>query len=133
MTWTVPVDRMERNMTQTVGFTGRNTWNYFQNFMSIKFSRNGGYSERNMIQTLKNVLKHAILRISGNEIHLITQCHKKKQLVFPRGATSQCGSRTQPNNPKFANFCYDIWVAGFLVSKFQILTSSVLFFHFTWF
>jgi len=47
-TWRVSVYRMSRTMTQMVGLTESNTWNYFQNSLSILFSRNGVWSETNV-------------------------------------------------------------------------------------
>jgi len=64
----IPSQRNGSNMTQMVGLTERNAWNYFQNFFSKLFSNNGVWSGKNTIQTSRNVFKHAILTVSVNGI-----------------------------------------------------------------
>jgi len=49
-------------MIQMIGFTERNTCNFFQNLSSSLFSRIVAGSERNKIQTWENVPGEAILR-----------------------------------------------------------------------
>jgi len=48
--------RFQRIKIQTIGFTGRNIWNFFHNFSSIPFSRNEtGGEKKTVIQVFKNV------------------------------------------------------------------------------